>query len=1098
MEHTGFPSDETLAAFLDGRLDPDTRRRVVEHMTTCDECYATVTGGGEMPRLGTAATEAVRGSWKRIFGLALAATLACVVIGIGVFRRTKPETTVPTAVSVVPPQLQQVAAAAPDERRIATRLTAFPWAPEVRITRGGSTELSNNPKYWRLLGVAGTLGQEAQQHPTPDNLHAVGVSHIVLEHWDDGVLSLTDALQAQTRKTDLTEAIAASRDVRLLSDLAAAIYERGVQMDRPPDRFVALTAANAAWRLAHTPEIAWNRAVILESIDKAAAVKAWNEYLSLDSSSRWSVEARESMAKLTQPSAAVRWRAARLELASAISRGDEVAVARIVDEFPQPSRMYLEHLIATMSSEDAPASVTMIAAALARRGDATLGAVVEAWKRAPIDQRRAFCDALKGYEAGQINDAERALIGLVEANSSLSPVMRQFVLFTTAACQFSGGRVTDAERTLKRLPADAGYSTGHYRLLDAKVAWVRGLIALAQQKPSEALAAYEESSSIFAQLGETESGGVIDGFRAEVLDSLGMSDAAWSLRLHALAELTESQSTARLNVALQESIQAAIKNPLYIEFADLASMRYLELASSVPSAAFAADAWTWRALVLLRRGDRSAASEAMREADRATTLVDAGARKRSEATLAWAHAETDRAGNPRAVVDAATVALKDSAASGYRFRTARLYLLRGEALTQLGEREAGRRDFQQGIAVVQGERAALDSESHQIALLDVTESLFSNLVRSHLAEGGWKEALAVLESYRGRSLLDASGSSVGQARDTSAAVMERVPESAAIVEYFLSDDGLSAWVIRKETIRYVQQVVARESLLESAAQHGTNPGTDGKTSAGARLYEVFVRPIRPLLGDAKTLAIVAPRELQRMPFASLYDGAAGQYLAEQFALVTAPSAALAVIRQQGRFGRSSHVLLVANAAYGTSAGALTSVKREQDSIERLYLHPQVLGADDTKKEFLAMIGGCDVLHVAGHAVRPNRFETPALLAFNTSTISVSDLALGCLRRAPLVILAGCETSTGIESNSEGQLSLSRAFLRAGASDVVATTLPVDDEAASLLFPRFHQLLVQGMSPAAALQQVQIEAIHSPIPEVRTPASWAAIQLIGAV
>ena len=46
MEHTGFPSDETLAAFLDGRLDPETRRRVIEHMTTCDECYSVVAAAG--------------------------------------------------------------------------------------------------------------------------------------------------------------------------------------------------------------------------------------------------------------------------------------------------------------------------------------------------------------------------------------------------------------------------------------------------------------------------------------------------------------------------------------------------------------------------------------------------------------------------------------------------------------------------------------------------------------------------------------------------------------------------------------------------------------------------------------------------------------------------------------------------------------------------------------------------------------------------------------------------------------------------------------------------------------------------------------------
>ena len=48
VDHAEFPSDETLAAFIDGRLDPEMRRRVVEHMATCPECYDVVLGANEM------------------------------------------------------------------------------------------------------------------------------------------------------------------------------------------------------------------------------------------------------------------------------------------------------------------------------------------------------------------------------------------------------------------------------------------------------------------------------------------------------------------------------------------------------------------------------------------------------------------------------------------------------------------------------------------------------------------------------------------------------------------------------------------------------------------------------------------------------------------------------------------------------------------------------------------------------------------------------------------------------------------------------------------------------------------------------------------
>ena len=42
MHMTNCPSEETLAAFIDGRLDIEARQRVVEHVTTCEDCYAIV------------------------------------------------------------------------------------------------------------------------------------------------------------------------------------------------------------------------------------------------------------------------------------------------------------------------------------------------------------------------------------------------------------------------------------------------------------------------------------------------------------------------------------------------------------------------------------------------------------------------------------------------------------------------------------------------------------------------------------------------------------------------------------------------------------------------------------------------------------------------------------------------------------------------------------------------------------------------------------------------------------------------------------------------------------------------------------------------
>src|SRR5438309_4047082 len=82
MEHAGFPSDETLAAFIDGRVDADTRGRVVEHLASCAECYSVFIGATEMPAA-TADLSNVR-PFRRIRYVAAAAALAAAA-AIGFF-----------------------------------------------------------------------------------------------------------------------------------------------------------------------------------------------------------------------------------------------------------------------------------------------------------------------------------------------------------------------------------------------------------------------------------------------------------------------------------------------------------------------------------------------------------------------------------------------------------------------------------------------------------------------------------------------------------------------------------------------------------------------------------------------------------------------------------------------------------------------------------------------------------------------------------------------------------------------------------------------------------------------------------------------------
>jgi CHAT domain-containing protein/Tfp pilus assembly protein PilF len=95
----------------------------------------------------------------------------------------------------------------------------------------------------------------------------------------------------------------------------------------------------------------------------------------------------------------------------------------------------------------------------------------------------------------------------------------------------------------------------------------------------------------------------------------------------------------------------------------------------------------------------------------------------------------------------------------------------------------------------------------------------------------------------------------------------------------------------------------------------------------------------------------------------------------------------------------------------------------------------------------------------------------------------------------LVVLSSCETGLGKEVSGEGLVGLTRGFMYAGASRVVASLWKVDDVATSELMAEFYKGMLQsGLSPAAALRQAQLEMQKRK--RWADPYYWAAFTLQG--
>jgi len=291
MEHTGFPSDETLAAFIDGRLDPETRGKVIAHMTTCSECYSVFVNATEMTA--AAAPESSRRTsrtgWLAVAIAATAAAMSVIFLVTPVRDRILPRGDA---------GMVALAKAAPPERIIAGRISGFPYQPMTPVMRGTTTDPMKNPANAALLTASAGVERSVIKRRSPGNLHASGVAHLLLGDNKTAIDLLHEALLTETEQRTLAGAIEESDDVPLLNDLSAALSNRAVQQRNVAAAAEAVRCADRAFRLERTPQSAWNRAVAIESLNGSKHAKsAWNDYLAIDATSSWAAEARKKLAE---------------------------------------------------------------------------------------------------------------------------------------------------------------------------------------------------------------------------------------------------------------------------------------------------------------------------------------------------------------------------------------------------------------------------------------------------------------------------------------------------------------------------------------------------------------------------------------------------------------------------------------------------------------------------------------------------------------------------------------------------------------------------------------------------------------------------------
>ena len=377
-------------------------------------------------------------------------------------------------------------------------------------------------------------------------------------------------------------------------------------------------------------------------------------------------------------------------------------------------------------------------------------------------------------------------------------------------------------------------------------------------------------------------------------------------------------------------------------------------------------------------------------------------------------------------------------------------------------------------------------------------------------------------------------------------------DRTVLLAYSLGSEKSYLWAIARSGIESYE-LPAEEEIVNAANRVyeslKTNPllQTNNEfTDAARNLSQMILSPAAEQL-TGNRLIVVPDGVLHYIPFQVLPSPANAEPLIATKEIINAPSASILGELQQEATQRPAPTNLLAafgdpvfatdagenkdanvNAQHVVATARLRSALRDTalndrafdlTKVERLFFAKheldrlrQVAGEETlfvsdyaaTRERFLTTdLTQYAILHVVTHGLfDPKRPQASGLLLTNVSReekqlngfIGLQDIYE---LRAPvlLVVLSACQTALGKDVRGEGLLGVTRGFMYAGASGVVASLWQVDDEATAELMKLFYSnMLENGMSPGEALRAAQNSIRQQP--QWRAPYYWAGFTLQG--
>jgi CHAT domain-containing protein len=1008
---------------------------------------------------------------------------------------------------------QLLARAYTQKRTLELRIAGAEYAP-VRVSLGPAASFTNRPA--TLLEAEALIAHQIQSHVTdPSWLQAQARADLLEGKYDGAIETLRRALELSPHSSSV------------LTDLATAYFQRGLQEDRKEDFGVAYEYLSQALVVTPDDPVAlFNRAIVAErQFLYHQAIDDWEHYLRVDPKSPWAEEVRSranavrdklsTHARTTGELLSTGQIAARASdpnqtaaLASAMDdRVDEYLDAALRTWLPlafpehgaksdpqalralfflanltlrQHDDHWLTDFLARSSARDFPRAANALARSVtanhnnefrvgAEQADIALRLFRGATNTAGVLQTRFEQTLSDQFENRGGPCLRLATTALAEAEKYSDTWLQIQFLLQKAVCSNFAGKVGNDERLTTT--------------------------ALAQAQKNRYGALYLRAAFFAADdkfiIGDVSGGTALSDISLERYWEGSFAAVRGYSLYHPLAHNAEAAGRPYLQVAIWREI---------VELTDSDYERLLTRGAARNSYANAAAA----------AGMPHLAEEQYAEAARILAAAPEGENKRislldieirraqveiKEGLFDDAIARLTRIGGQVPMISDVTVS-----------RT--FYSTMGQLQLARHRESEAESAFLTMMRIAEQNLRSLTSESERTAWSIQVEPIYLGLAEAQLLQGREQESLDTFEQYLDAPPPVIPVSGMMQPHGDSSRVTGRLHLLAnqTVLAYGVLPDGVAIWAYddRGITAKWIGK--SSPDIEELAGRFYTEcADPNSEPSAlhrdGQKLYALLIKPIEDRLDPTRVLVIESQGFLARLPFEALMD-ADGHPLIERSSIVhSSGSYAEARMHHEVVISHELPALIVGSEASLPNDGlfVIPNILGGTNAVANDFLDPRVFtGSDATLEAVRKSLPRAAVFNFEGHAVidptHAGLLLQSSNVQENTPRLLDADVVRSLdLHNLQLAVLAACDTDSG-QQGSRDLDSVARAFQASGVPHVVASRWMVDALETNAFANSFYTAVLSGQSVSAATRLTAQQMLANP--RTAHPYYWAAFAAYG--